>query len=75
VILSPNHDYWQIRFAKGDGWSSIPTGMELGDNIPMEAGTTEFGITLSEADLDELVNRGGLVMTGTNYTLTGLSLK
>lgn len=75
VELDPAFDYWQIRFAKGNGWSSLPTGLELGDNIPMEPGTTEFGITLSEADLDELVNQGGLVMTGTNFTLTGLSLK
>lgn len=75
VELDPAYDYWQIRFAKGNGWSSLPTGLELGDNIPMEPGTTEFGITLSEADLDELVNQGGLVMTGTNFTLTGLSLK
>lgn len=75
VELSPDHDYWQIRFAKGNGWSSLPTGMELGDNISMEAGTTQFSITLSEADLDELVNQGGLIITGTNFTLTGLSLK
>ena len=73
--LDTAYDYWQIRFAKGNGWSSLPTGLELGDNIGMEAGSTQFGITLSEADLDELVNQGGLVMTGTNFTLTGLSLK
>lgn len=75
VELSPDYDYWQIRFAKGNGWSSLPTGLEMGDNIPMEAGTTQIGITLSEADLDELVNQGGLIITGTNFTLTGLSLK
>ena len=73
-------DYWQVRFANGS-WSSIPSGVEIasglgqGDgNIPMTAGATYYAIKLTAADIDMLVNQGGLVMTGANYTLTKLTL-
>ena len=73
-------DYWQVRFANGN-WASIPSGVEIasslgqGDgNIPMTAGATYYAIKLTAADIDMLVNQGGLVMTGANYTLTKLTL-
>ena len=73
-------DYWQVRFANGS-WASIPSGVEIasslgqGDgNIPMTAGATYYAIKLTAADIDMLVNQGGLVMTGANYTLTKLTL-
>ena len=73
-------DYWQVRFANGS-WASIPSGVEIasslgqGDgNIPMTAGATYYSIKLTAADVDMLVNQGGLVMTGANYTLTKLTL-
>lgn len=73
-------DYWQVRFANGS-WSSIPSGVEIatslgqGDgNIPMTPGTTYYSIKLTAADVDMLVNQGGLVMTGANYTLTEITL-
>lgn len=73
-------DYWQVRFANGS-WTSIPSGVEIasglgqGDgNIPMTAGATYYAIKLTAADIDMLVNEGGLVMTGANYTLTKLTL-
>ena len=73
-------DYWQVRFANGS-WTSIPSGVEIasglgqGDgNIPMTPGTTYYAIKLTAADIDMLVNQGGLVMTGANYTLTKLTL-
>jgi hypothetical protein len=40
----------------------------------MTAGTTYYSIKLTAADIDMLVNQGGLVMTGANYTLTKLTL-
>ena len=40
----------------------------------MTAGATCYSITLTAADIDMLQNQGGLVMTGTNYTLTKLTL-
>ena len=73
-------DYWQVRFANG-GWTSIPSGVEIASglgqaegNIPMTAGATYYAIKLTAADIDMLVNEGGLVMTGANYTLTKLTL-
>ena len=73
-------DYWQVRFGNGS-WASIPSGVEIasslgqGDgNIPMTAGATYYSIKLTAADIDMLVNQGGLVMTGANYTLTKLTL-
>ena len=69
-------DYWQVRFANGS-WASLPTGVEIAGgegNIPMTAGATYYSIKLTAADIDMLVNQGGLVMTGANYTLTKLTL-
>ena len=73
-------DYWQVRFANGS-WTSIPSGVEIASglgqgegNIPMTAGATYYAIKLTAADIDMLVNQGGLVMTGANYTLTKLTL-
>ncbi len=71
--LDPSFDYWQVRFGNGS-WSSIPSGMAAGDNIPMTAGATYYSLTLTADDIKALVNEGGLVMTGTNYTLTKLIL-
>ena len=71
--LDPSFDYWQVRFGNGS-WSSIPSGMAAGDNIPMTAGATYYSLTLTADDIKALVNEGGLVMTGTNYTLTKLTL-
>ena len=69
-------DYWQVRFGNGN-WASLPTGVEIAGgegNIPMTAGATYYAIKLTAADIDMLVNKGGLVMTGANYTLTKLTL-
>ena len=69
-------DYWQVRFGNGS-WASLPSGLEAAPgegNIPMTPGTTYYAIKLTAADIDMLVNQGGLVMTGANYTLTKLTL-
>ncbi len=69
-------DYWQVRFANGS-WSSLPSGLEAAPgegNIPITPGTTYYSIKLTAADVDMLVNQGGLVMTGANYTLTEITL-
>ena len=71
--LDPSFNWWQVRFGNGS-WSSIPSGMAAGDNIPMAEGATYYSLTLTAEDIAVLVNEGGLVMTGTNYTLTKLTL-
>ena len=75
--LDSSFDYWQVRFGNGS-WSSLPSGLEFESkegNIPMTAGATSFELTLTQADIDVLVNQGGLVMTGCNYTLKKIALK
>lgn len=78
--LDADQEYWQMRFGNGS-WASIPSGVEIasslgqGDgNIPLTAGTNCFSITLTAADIEMFQTQGGLVMTGTNYTLTKLTL-
>lgn len=69
-------DYWQIRFGNGS-WASIPSGIEIAGgegNIALTPDATYYAITLTAADIDMLVNKGGLVMTGANYTITKLTL-
>ena len=79
--LDPSQEYWQVRFANGS-WTSLPSGVEIATslgqidgNIPMSLGMDKYEITLTAADLNCLVNEGGLVMTGANYTLKGIALK
>ena len=74
--LDETADYWQVRFGNGS-WASLPSGLEVAPgegNIPMTAGTTYYSLKLTAADIDMLVNNGGLVMTGANYTLTEITL-
>ena len=73
-----NPDYGpQIRFANGS-WSSLPTPLAIaggGDgNIMLDPGATYYSFKLTASDLDVLVNQGGLVITGTFFTVTKITL-
>ena len=74
--LDENPDYDpQIRFADGN-WNSLPTGVGIAGgegNIIVGAGATYYSITLTAADL-EILREKGLVMTGTFYTLSKMTL-
>ena len=63
-----------IRFGNGS-WTSLPSlaGLAADGNLPLQDGGYEFELT--QADLDELVNNGGLVVCGTGYTITQIGLK
>ena len=63
-----------IRFGNGN-WASLPSlaGLAADGNLPLQDGGYEFELT--QADLDELVNNGGLVVCGTGYTITQIGLK
>lgn len=74
--LDGDQDYWQMRIGNGS-WSSLPCGLALEPsegNIELEEGSTSISLTLTQDDIDVLVGNDGLVMTGTNYTLTKLTL-
>ena len=64
-----------IRLGNGS-WVALPSSMPFGDaegNVPV-AGLTKFEIELADADLNELVSNGGLVVCGTGFTCTAISL-
>lgn len=68
----------QIRFGNGN-WVALPTtktfeGADGDGNVPIAKGLTYMAVKLTAADLNELVNNGGLVMCGTGYTITKLTL-
>lgn len=70
-------DYHQIRAGNGS-WNALPTWKTLpgsdGDgNVPVSEDGT-LSITLTDADLSELVNNGGLVLCGAYFTVTAVGL-
>ena len=71
---NPEYDP-QVRFGDGN-WNSLPSGVAIagGDgNIIVGADATYYSITLTADDL-AILKEKGLVMTGTFYTLTKLTL-
>lgn len=63
-------DYWQMRFGNGS-WTALPGS---GGDISLEAGAKSYTLTLTQEMIDELVNNGGLVMTGCNYIIGKITL-
>ena len=63
-----------IRFGNGS-WASIPSlaGLAPDGNLPLQEGGHE--VELTQADINELVANGGLVICGAGYTITSVGLK
>ena len=63
-----------MRFGNGS-WASMPSlaGLAPDGNIPV-AGLTGYEFELTAADLDQLVNAGGLVICGAFWTITEVAL-
>lgn len=75
--INPAGDYHQIRAGNGSwtalpGWKTLP-GSDGDGNVPVSEDGT-LSITLTDADLYELVNNGGLVLCGAFYTVTAVGL-
>ena len=71
---NPEYDP-QMRFADGN-WNSLPSGVAIAGgegNIILGAGATYYSITLTAEDI-AILKEKGLVMTGTFYTITKLTL-
>jgi hypothetical protein len=62
-----------IRFGNGS-WAALPSlaGLAPDGNLPLAGSGYEFELTA--ADLNVLVNEGGLVVCGTGYTITEIAL-
>ena len=63
-----------IRFGNGS-WAALPSlaGLAPDGNLPLQEGGHE--VELTQADIDEMVANGGLVVCGTGYTITQIGLK
>ena len=63
-------DYWQIRLANGN-WGALPGTQNQYD---LESGLDKFTVTLTADMLDQLVNKGGLVITGHGLVISKVVL-
>lgn len=63
-------DYWQIRLGNGN-WNALP-GTQ--DQYDLESGLDKFTVTLTADMLDQLVNKGGLVITGHGLVISKVVL-
>ena len=74
VSFTATSDDAVMRFGNGS-WASMPSlaGLAQDGNIPI-AGLTSYEFELTDADLAELVNNGGLVICGAYWILTEVAL-
>ena len=54
-------------------WGAM-SDLSWGGDISLEAGAKSYTLTLTQEMIDELVNNGGLVMTGCNYIIGKITL-
>lgn len=74
VSFTASSDDAVMRFGNGS-WASMPSlaGLAPDGNIPV-AGLTGYEFELTAADIDQLVNAGGLVICGAFWTITEVAL-
>ena len=71
--MNAGNDWGCLSLRHGDGWGNLPT--EGSGQIDFGSSDTEGTYTLTQADIDDLVANGGLVITGANLTLTKVAIK
>lgn len=69
--LVPDGEWWCTDIRVGDGWNALVSGAHQLDSPA--GGVAEY--VLSQEDVDDLVARNGLVITGTGYTLTKVTIE
>lgn len=70
--MVPDGEWWCVSLRHGDGWGNLP------DPIPGQYDTPEKGILAVELTanvLADLVDKGGLVITGQNYVLNKVTVE
>lgn len=70
LTMNAGASYSQLRVGNGS-WAALPG---TSDPYVLDETTTEVRITLTEAMINTLVNEGGLVLCGANFTVTQVSL-
>lgn len=63
-------EWWQIQLRHGQDWGQLVEPVHL----DLEAGQTSAEIVLTEANLQDIIDNGGLVITGCNYILSKITL-
>ncbi len=71
--MNAGNDWGCLSLRHGNGWGNLPT--EGSGQIDFGPSDTEGTYTLTQADIDDLVANGGLVITGANLTLTKVAIK
>ena len=71
--MNEGNDWGCLSLRHGDSWGNLPT--EGSGQIDFGPSDTQATYTLTQADVDDLVANGGLVITGANLTLTKVALK
>ena len=65
-------EWWCISLRHGDSWGNLPDPIPGQYDSPAES---PMGVKLTQEVIDDLVAHNGLVVTGTGYNLTKISLK
>ena len=71
--VNEGKDWACISLRHGEGWGNLPTPETA--QFDFGPGDTSLAYTLTQADVDDLVANGGLVVTGDALTLTKIALK
>lgn len=64
-------NWWQMQLRHGQDWGQLPEAV----HVEFTAGQAQVIVPLTQANLDDLIANGGLVVTGKEFTLTKITLR
>ena len=64
-------NWWQMQLRHGQDWGQLPEAV----HVDFTAGQAQVIVPLTQANLDDLIANGGLVVTGKEFTLNKITLK
>lgn len=70
VTLDNTQTYWQFMLKTGTNWEDLAGFTQ----IDMVSGQSEVTVPLTQTMLDDLVTNNGLIIVGSNYTFTKVTL-
>ena len=70
VTLDNTQTYWQFMLKTGRNWEDLAGFTQ----IDMVSGQSEVTVPLTQTMLDDLVTNNGLIIVGSNYTFTKVTL-
>lgn len=70
VTLDNTKTYWQFMLKTGTSWEDLAGFTQ----IDMVSGQSEVTVPLTQTMLDDLVTNNGLIIVGSNYTFTKVTL-